>query len=1120
MTLHRSSKGVFSKLLDNNKRNPGSVSISWPVVLHKKPKPKKNIREGLLNKQGGFNANKGWRKRWVVFDGSKLSYYDSNKSQVSKRIIPVSCINNVEIDVKADNYKFKVFTTLKSRVFVFAAEKRDDCTMWANVLMAAVVDHKSSIKTDQENLPLRPDKEGFIRFANMKEYYVTITGQMLRYYHSLDDYQEESPVHEIDMKLASVKDNESKKLRLQLWVHYGHFDLIFPSEQELQQWRLAMEVAIAEGLADDTVLTKVYENISNQQCADCGAPNPHWASINLGIVVCKNCAGIHRMFDFRVTRIKSLRMDTRIWTPSLIELMVTIGNANANMFWAAKLPSREAIQSNELMDKRRNFISKKYIEKRYADKHPLLNLKPALGEELLKAAKDDNVLDTMRILFSGADIMYRQHNDGPTAFEIVKQSRQRLVMEFLFQNGGDPQSLVENVQDEDRLREDVRLQGFLNKTGPLGKTFERRWCVIEHGTLTYYMSDKTTMVKGSVDRKDMAMISSVDNDRMGYQFELSTTLKDNRTYMFSSDIKDDTAEWMGTIAKLMAPVAVMEHVGMIDIRFAGYAYMKELVNEWHQTFLVFSWRVLNFMNKDLKFDYLDLRKASSIRMQDANMGYQNRGPCFVISSTKWTVYLQANLPRDTEKMYNCLLEAITGSGSTLNDQVLSSDNVPVIVDRCITHVEVHGLMEKGVYRTAGQSSRVQALLDEFRRDALSVSLREYPVAEVANTLKRFLRELDDSVFERINYPAWISAAGCTELSNRLSSYEYYLKKMPSVHFNTLKRIILHLHQVAEHCAVNKMSITNLAACFAPSLMRTLKDQTDLTGDVCSQEIKIIVDLLENKDFFFHADEKERIRACNIEKAQSELRKMEELRQSVHPGKFDVQSWLVPCQILDKDVSVNVEVTETRTAIEAMEKLNEFLSRSQPHLARLGTYVLFESFFNGNLVRPMFPKDIVAKTTKRWMEFDAFVDDDITMSLSLRSMELLQNLDTSYQHQSHSLQAELQYSDSKSKKFKTKTVRFRQCQLAIYNKAKDAEAAHCWKVEDLTFYLGAWPKRSSSSRYYLTFLVNGEKYTKAFGHCLGFSNQEDLYTWAAMLYAVQNPDGLLSWASAFPHGATS
>ena len=63
------------------------------------------------------------------------------------------------------------------------------------------------------------------------------------------------------------------------------------------------------------------------------------------------------------------------------------------------------------------------------------------------------------------------------------------------------------------------------------------------------------------------------------------------------------------------------------------------------------------------------------------------------------------------------LLSLQGSGSTLNDQVLTSDNIPVIVDRCITHVEVHGLNEKGVYRTAGQSSRVQALLDDFRKGA-------------------------------------------------------------------------------------------------------------------------------------------------------------------------------------------------------------------------------------------------------------------------------------------------------------------------------------------------------------------------------------------------------------------
>lgn len=55
------------------------------------------------------------------------------------------------------------------------------------------------------------------------------------------------------------------------------------------------------------------------------------------------------------------------------------------------------------------------------------------------------------------------------------------------------------------------------------------------------------------------------------------------------------------------------------------------------------------------------------------------------------------------------------SGQYLNDQALTTDNVPVIVDRCITHISKFGLKEKGIYRQAGQQSRVQALLDEFKK---------------------------------------------------------------------------------------------------------------------------------------------------------------------------------------------------------------------------------------------------------------------------------------------------------------------------------------------------------------------------------------------------------------------
>lgn len=51
----------------------------------------------------------------------------------------------------------------------------------------------------------------------------------------------------------------------------------------------------------------------------------------------------------------------------------------------------------------------------------------------------------------------------------------------------------------------------------------------------------------------------------------------------------------------------------------------------------------------------------------------------------------------------------------MNDQALTNENVPVIVERCITHIHMNGVEEKGIYRTAGQNSKVQELLDQFRR---------------------------------------------------------------------------------------------------------------------------------------------------------------------------------------------------------------------------------------------------------------------------------------------------------------------------------------------------------------------------------------------------------------------
>jgi hypothetical protein len=38
----------------------------------------------------------------------------------------------------------------------------------------------------------------------------------------------------------------------------------------------------------------------NDKCCDCDANNPEWASINLGILLCLNCGGAHRLVEINL----------------------------------------------------------------------------------------------------------------------------------------------------------------------------------------------------------------------------------------------------------------------------------------------------------------------------------------------------------------------------------------------------------------------------------------------------------------------------------------------------------------------------------------------------------------------------------------------------------------------------------------------------------------------------------------------------------------------------------------------------------------------------------------------------------------------------------------------------
>lgn len=74
---------------------------------------------------------------------------------------------------------------------------------------------------------------------------------------------------------------------------------------------------------------------------------------------------------------------------------------------------------------------------------------------------------------------------------------------------------------------------------------------------------------------------------------------------------------------------------------------------------------------------------------------------------------------------------------------------------------VTGLTSEGIYRKSGQNSKTTSLLEVLQRDARCVRLKEgeHHVDDVANTLKRFFRDLGDGLFTRRWAPRWLWATG-------------------------------------------------------------------------------------------------------------------------------------------------------------------------------------------------------------------------------------------------------------------------------------------------------------------------------------------------------------------------
>ena len=210
----------------------------------------------------------------------------------------------------------------------------------------------------------------------------------------------------------------------------------------------------------------------------------------------------------------------------------------------------------------------------------------------------------------------------------------------------------------------------------------------------------------------------------------------------------------------------------------------------------------------------------------------------------------------------------------LEDQQLTIDDIPVIVDKCIQFITTQGCLSEGIYRLAGINRRIISLIEEFRRNAWAVRLNpcEYSEHDVANVLKRFFRTLDSPLLTKNLRHSWIEAAGIEDNDHKQEVYRELLSKLPEINYKTLRRLIVHLRSVSEQHEENLMPISNLTSLWGPTTL-TVDNMTRFTFSDTPAQVTVLTDLTDHfYDLFDVCDEevqkeKDLLEVCKSEAAK-------------------------------------------------------------------------------------------------------------------------------------------------------------------------------------------------------------------------------------------------------------
>ncbi|KAL2329101.1 hypothetical protein Fmac_022528 [Flemingia macrophylla] len=161
----------------------------------------------------------------------------------------------------------------------------------------------------------------------------------------------------------------------------------------------------------------------NDKCAECDASEPDWASLNLGILLCIECSGVHRNLGVHVSKVRSITLDVKVWEPTILELFGSLGNAYCNSVWEGLLQldhEREGESnvptkpcSTDAFQDKEKYIQAKYVEKSLIIRADDVPENASVSTRIWQAVHAVNVREVYRLFVTSttSNLINTKYND-------------------------------------------------------------------------------------------------------------------------------------------------------------------------------------------------------------------------------------------------------------------------------------------------------------------------------------------------------------------------------------------------------------------------------------------------------------------------------------------------------------------------------------------------------------------------------------------------------------------------------------------------------------------------------------------------------------------------------------